>query len=347
MSKEKVENFFRKRKRVTTNKLGKEFFFGPKGQEALIFLFFLFVAFGFWILQALNETFETEIEVPLQLENVPENVMITTAPPSHVHVTVRDRGAVLVKYFRKQKLKTVNLLFDKYDNGSDGSRVRIPHSDVTSMIQGQLNGTTNVLSLEPDTLEFYFNRGLARKLPVKHLGKVSTTSQNYLRTMTSTPDSVTVYAPAKVLDTMRMAYTDEFCLEELRNNTTMVVSMLPIKGVRYIPENVEITADVDYYTEKTVEVPIVGVNFPADRTLRTFPAKAKITFRIGAAEYEKINAENFVLTATYEELLRNSSSKFPLQLKSTPKGISNIRINPQEVDYLIEQSIVESNEEQD
>lgn len=51
-----------------------------------------------------------------------------------------------------------------------------------------------------------------------------------------------------------------------------------------MPGAVDLTLPVDIYTEKTVEVPLHGVNFPADKVLRTFPSKVQITFKIGLGE---------------------------------------------------------------
>ena len=115
-----------------------------------------------------------------------------------------------------------------------------------------------------------------------------------------------------------------------------LVNNLSPSSVKYVPSSVRFTAEVDYYTEKTVEVPIIGLNFPADKQLRTFPSKAKITFRIGAASFKRITQDSFVLAITYEELL-DGLEKYRLHLKSIPEGVSNIRIIPAEVDYLIEQ----------
>ena len=106
------------------------------------------------------------------------------------------------------------------------------------------------------------------------------------------------------------------------------------------------TAYVDFYTEKTVEVPIIGLNFPADKALRTFPASASITFRIGSAQFTQVTAESFVLGATYEELLNNVPEKYRLHLRSVPPGVSNVRIKPQEVDYLIENVVTDEKEDE-
>ena len=118
----------------------------------------------------------------------------------------------------------------------------------------------------------------------------------------------------------------------------MQIPVRPIRGAKFIPDVLDVQIDVDIYTEKTVEVPIVGVNFPADKDLRTFPSKVKVTFKVGSKSYKSITADDFVLVISYEELINNESSKIPLHLKSIPEGVSSVRIHPSEVDYLLEQT---------
>ena len=168
-------------------------------------------------------------------------------------------------------------------------------------------------------------------------GKVTTTPQNYLVGMRPEPDTVTVYAPTQVLDTMRAAYVS-VSMAQLTENTTVQATPRQMKGVRYEPSSIHVTALVDYYTEKTVEAAIIGLNLPGDKGLRTLPSKARVTFRVGSSQFSRYTADNFVLAATYEELLQNPSIKYRLHLKSLPEGVSNVRIVPQEVDYLIEQT---------
>jgi hypothetical protein len=97
------------------------------------------------------------------------------------------------------------------------------------------------------------------------------------------------------------------------------------------------TFPVDIYTEKTVEVPLHGVNFPADKVLRTFPSKVQITFQVGLKRFRSIKASDFIINISYEELLKLGSDKYTVKLKSFPSGINQIRIVPEQVDFLIEQ----------
>lgn len=311
------------------------FLLNPKSKEFLVFLFFFFVSATFWVLQALNDTFDLEVTAPLQLRGVPKNVMVTTELPSEIKVTIRNRGTSLIHYFRHRELPPVGLDFNRYDNGSVSARVQIPSSDVQRAVQNQL-GDSKVQSIRPDTLEFYYNRGLYHRLPVRTTGTISASPQNYLVGISYEPDSVDVYAPSSVLDTLQAAYTQPVELTDLTRSVSQDIMLNAKPGVKYVPSSVRFTAEVDYYTEKTVEVPIIGLNFPADKQLRTFPSKAKITFRIGAASFKRITQDSFVLAITYEELL-DGLEKYRLHLKSIPEGVSNIRIIPAEVDYLIEQ----------
>lgn len=317
-------------------------FFGRKSHEFFVFLFFFVVSAGFWLLQTLDETFETEISIPLALKNVPEKVQITTGLPSQIHITIRDRGTTLFRFFRYTVQNAVEVDFEKYDAGHLTARVQVPVSDVQRMIQSQLGVSSHIISVRPDTLEYYYNRGVAKKLPVKICGSVGASPQNYIQSMNLSEDSVLVYAPNSVLDTMQYAYTQAVSLLGLKENITQSISFQRMKGVMYVPERVEMTAFVGYYAEKTVEVPIIGLNFPGDKELRTFPSKAKVTFRVESGQYQRITADNFVLAVTYEELLQNPSDKYRLHLKSLPDGVTNARISPLEVDYLIERAEMET-----
>ncbi|MCR5535401.1 MAG: YbbR-like domain-containing protein [Bacteroidaceae bacterium] len=319
----------------------KSLLFGKKSHDFFVFLFFFVVSSGFWLLQTLNETFESEISIPLELKNVPENVHITTGLPPQLNITIKERGTTLLRFFRYSVHNAIEVDFDKYDAGLTNARVQVPTVDVQRLIQKQLGVTSHITSMRPDTLEYYYNRGVARRLPVKICGSISASPQNYIQSITLSEDSVMVYAPNAVLDTMQYAYSQAVNLSGMKENSVHNVSFRRMKGVEYEPNTVQMTAHVGYYAEKTVEVPIIGLNFPGDKELRTFPSKAKVTFRVESGRYQRITAENFVLAITYEELLQNPTDKYRLHLKSLPEGVTNARISPREVDYLIELSEME------
>ena len=76
----------------------RSFLLSRNSREFLIFLFFVFVSFCFWLLQVLNDDYETEFSIPLRLKNVPSDVVLTSELPDELRIGVKDRGTVLANY---------------------------------------------------------------------------------------------------------------------------------------------------------------------------------------------------------------------------------------------------------
>ena len=315
----------------------KAFLLSKESREIMVFTIFVLISAGFWLLQTLNETYNMEVRVPLRLQNVPENVVLTTELPSDLRVVLRDKGTNLMSYYSSLDQKYVGVDFSSFDNGGYDGHVILAPSEITKQLTSFLQASTHIVSVRPDTLEFFYNRGLTKRVPVRLKGSIKTDAVHYLSDVVIQPDSVTVWATQSVLDTLQAAYTVVTTISDLSKDVSRKARIAPIRSAKFVPGEVEVTAKVDIYTQKEVEVPIVAINFPADKTLRTFPSQVKISFRVGTKNYKKVTADDFVLALTYEELIEAEDAKLKLRLRSIPEGVSQVRITPESVDYLIEQ----------
>ena len=109
--------FDRREIRYTYLKLSKrikDFLLSDKSREFLIFLFFFLIAGGFWLLQTLNSDYEAEFSIPVRMKDVPNNVVLTSEPPSELRVRVKDKGTVLLNYMLGKSFFPVNLGFLDY-----------------------------------------------------------------------------------------------------------------------------------------------------------------------------------------------------------------------------------------
>ena len=94
----------------------RSFLLSRNSREFLIFLFFVFVSFCFWLLQILNDDYETEFSIPLRMKNVPNNVVLTSELPSELKIGVKDRGTVLTNYMLGQTFYPVTIDFKDYES---------------------------------------------------------------------------------------------------------------------------------------------------------------------------------------------------------------------------------------
>ena len=227
----------------------RSFLLAKKSREFLIFLFFVFVSFSFWLLQVLNDDYEKDLSIPLKMKNGPEPVVLTSELPSSVKVTVKDRGTVLVNYLFGKTIYPLTIDFEDYDDW--GSQVRIPSMTLAKRISSQLNQSTKLSAIKPDTLEYIYTKGKAKKVPVKLRGEVLPERQYYIADVLCTPDSVMVYAPREILDTITAAYTETLDAEGLSDTIRQRINIMPVKGARFTPSFTDVTFLVDMFAEKT------------------------------------------------------------------------------------------------
>ena len=313
----------------------KNFLLSDNSREFLIFLFFFFIASGFWLLQTLNNDYETEFSIPIRVKGIPNDVILTSDFPTELHVQVKDKGTVLLNYMFGKSFFPISLDFRDYFVSDSHAKIAV--TEFEKKISSQLNASSKILSIKPDTIECVYSKGKSKLVPVCFTGKVSASSQYYISDTIYAPDSVLVYAPEEVLDTITVAYTQSVDFLNISDTVRKQIPLQSLNGVKFVPNATEVVLPVDIYTEKTVEVPVHGVNFPPDKVLRTFPSKVKVTFQVGLKHFRQIKASDFIINVSYEELLNLGPDKYTVKLKSVPLGVSQVRIVPEQVDFLIEQ----------
>ena len=287
----------------------------------LVFLFFLALSAAFWLFLTLNDEYEKDFAVSIRLRGIPENVVITTNLPPVFHVVLKDRGSQLLHY-KYAGLPILTIDFKNYDQQS--GHVVLSLSDITKVLIQKLPVTTKLISYKPDKIEYYFNNGLNVRLPVQLRASLKPERLYGISSIRIIPDSVTVYATQEILDTLRGATTVPIYLSNLSESQQRSIDLAKVRGVKFEPASVKLRINVDQMTEKTVLVPVKWVNFPASKTLRTFPSKVKIIFQVGMSMYRKITADDFTLVVNYADLLKETDGNVHLALKSIPVGVSHV-----------------------
>lgn len=312
------------------------FLFSSLNKEFLIFLFFLLLSGAFWLMMALNETYEEELKVPVRLVGMPRNAVMTDEPADTVKVTVRDKGFTLVTYKYGHWFRPLTFKFATYANEDQGHGA-IPAADIIKQVQSQLYGSSKLLSVKPEKLDFYFTYGASKKIPIRFRGKISTSKSYYLAHTEFSPMMVTAYANKKVLDELKYVEIEPFNYRNLQDTIRRNVRLQKIRGVKLVPGTVRLSVYPDVLTEESIEVPVSAVNMPAGMVLRTFPSRVTVRFTIGASQFRMIRPEQFNVVVDYQTLAENPSDKCTLQLRSVPSSVSKAKLELDKVDYLLEQ----------
>ena len=304
-------------------------------KQILIFLFFLVLSGVFWLFLTLNESYEQEIKVIYKIKGIPKNVVLTSHEIDTFRVTIRDKGWIILRYLYDNN-RHVNIHYKNYDRGN-GSGIA-SSSEIKRLIAKQLETSTIVNSIKPDRLEFFYNNGERKRVPVRWAGRVIPEQLYFISHVQYMPDSVDIYSSREKLDSIKVIYTEALNYAGFRDTLIVDCKLSHQKDVKVVPENIRIGFYTDVLTEESIDgVPIRAINMPEGKVLRTFPPKVKIRFITGVSQFRTLRPEDFIVIADYKEISQHPSEKCNIYLKTVPHGISRATLETKKVDYLIEE----------
>ncbi len=302
------------------------------GREFLLFLFFLLVSCCLWLMLTLNKEYETDIRFDVSVKEVPDNVTFSSKG-AEVVVRVRDRGTTLMNY----KLGSFMPLTVNYSEFSNKKgRLQLPVSMLQKRIKKQLNSSTISLSHYPDTLLFY-TEASAVKFPVELNGEFVPARQYAMGDVVLSPDSVWVFAPLQVVDTLKCVTTHPALYTELRDTLVFTIPVnVPEDANRCTPSEVTVTVPVYPYAQKVFRLPVMGCDFPDTYKLRTFPSHVQLMLNVSMDHYNKISEEDFEVGVSYLDVFDSESDKVNVKLLRSPSFVTDAVLVPSEVGYIIE-----------
>jgi hypothetical protein len=313
----------------------RNFLFSSINKEFLIFLFFLALSAIFWMITVLNETSETNIMVPVHIIGVPKNVVLTSDEVDTLQITVRDKGWVLLSYIYNEQMGIFASFKTYQQTASKGS---ISTNELQRLLLQRLLPSTRITSIKPDHFDFYFNYGQSKRVPVRWSGNVEPEHLYFISRVDYSPDSVNVFASEEKLRTIKEVYTQPLYYSGFRDSLVVNCGLHKITGVKIVPNRVRVKFFTDVLTEESVSgIPIHGINMPDGKVLRTFPAKATVSFVCGVSMYRNIRPSDFTVIVDYNEIAAHPSDKCKVYLKGIPHGISRAKLQDDMVDYLIEE----------
>ena len=315
----------------------KAFFQGYLWKKILTFLFFLLLAFGFWILQSLQQPFEIGINVPIHYTNIPKEIILDNDVPTEIKVTLKDRGSALLKYTVGKK-KYEKLEIDLAQIDQKKSAYIVSSKELATKISNYLSSNATLISSVPDFLTIEYQSLQKKEFPVELSGKL-TPSPGYLLTDTTlfTPPKVYAYGAKNMLDSLSAIYTENVSIEDIHSPVRKRIKLIVPKGITLDRTDVELNVSAEEFTEKIMQVPVTCKNLPPDYKIHIFPSTVEVITPVVLVDYGKFDAIDFEVSIDYLDLIKSQNYTANVTLTKKPDWIKSYRINPEKIEFLIEQ----------
>lgn len=298
------------------------------------------IATGFWFLNALSKTYTVELVVPVQYYNFPNNKIFSGNLPEKFEMTVRAHGFTILRhevgFFFGPLPFNVNEMTNDRMIETPKTRFAFPTRLFLTELSYQMSNDLEILSMNPDTLFFSFGQLSQKQVVVKPVAKVNLKKQYQVSgEIKANPGEITVSGPQQALDTLRFIYTKKQVFNAVDKPIQTRAEIEPVQGLFYNRQSVELEIPVEEYTEARQSVAVQLIDAPSDVKVKLFPARVKVSFLVGLSQFSEIHPEDFKLAVSYSEI-EKGAQRLPVITQSTPPFLYDIKINPEEVEYLIE-----------
>lgn len=303
-----------------------------RGKDILIFLLFLGVSYVFWIITTLNDDIQQDVNVNLEITNIPESYTFISQPPQQLQVGLRDKGTVLANYtLSGSKTIKINYSDFAFDDASD--RITLTQQQLGSRLRSLFDPTTQIVSVRPDSLSLVVTNRAPNHARVIPDADVSAASQYVISgPVTVSPDTVKVFSARHLRVRPSTVRTVKITRSELKDTLVMDVRLQAEPGTRIEPSSVRLTVPVEPLISKNREVAVQLIHTPDNSSVVIFPSLVRVSYLLPMSLY---NSENTVITVS-ADYARHHNGKIPLSIGALPDFYRGVELATDSVEYIIE-----------
>lgn len=298
-----------------------------------IFLSSLAAAVFLWLFYSLSNRYTYPLRFAIVWTDAPQNQQFSALQPDSVFTKVEGSGWQLI--FDKIKTNTQKLNISQ-KNLQQNSFIEL--KSLLPQLNRQLASNQKIINIMPDTLFFEQADLVTKRVPVKLFHQIQfETAYGLAGPIVLSPAFVTLSGKAADLNQIQFIET-----EILRNNevNTHFKQWLNLKNslgkqIQVYPEQILVKVPVSSYTEKVMNLDIQIRNNSKQQKLKIFPGQVKITFSTALSNYPLVKPEDFEAFVDLELWQTKKISQLPIKFGRLPSFIKIIKIEPQNIDFII------------
>jgi len=251
------------------------------------------LSFVLWLSLTLQEQRMVNVEVPVEVSDVPEDRAMVERPPSTVRVQVRGTGLDLIR-----------LIFDP-------PPIRVPATEERVEVLEALTlpraSDAQVESVSPSAIELKTEPRIQQQLPVRPRLNVKTAENHELIDEPEvSPDSITVSGAQSIVNTLSSWPTDALVLKNVRDTVRKTVALKDtLNGlVERGEKQVTIEARAGKFAVETRKVTVEVTGIPTGQDLVTLqPSDIRIQYRVLFDQlFASRRSSEFFATVSYSQI---------------------------------------------
>ncbi len=299
-------------------------------EDRAVLLACIGIAFVFWLLIKLSQTYRAEKKVFFTIE-APDDKALTALPPENMAVELEGTGwDLLFDFFSSRYVRL------SYEMSEEGNLLLNRSQLRSDILQNLYSDDITVREINPESFNLFLEAKASRLVPVVIRDSLSFAPEHHLRSpVKAEPDSVKVTGPASLVSTIDRWYTDSLRLSNLRSNVTQMVGLeKPAREISLSVQQTMARIEVEPFTEKSMFVPVIVKNAPD--SLRIFPEKVTVSCKLGLSKYDSVSYQDFIAEADLQGVSSNApNNTVPIVITQKPKFVESLNYTPKAAKFFI------------
>ncbi len=316
-------------------KLKKEVLNTIRSGRLNVFLVFLVSAFVILIFTKLSKAYTNTVAFNLEYQNVPQEKVILKDTSRSFEITLKTHGFKWLNYYFSKPTFTVDFSKDVVDKNN-----AFIFTKTLSQINDrkQFQNHIEILGIKPDTLIFHYDTNLVKKVPV--IADVTLNFEPGYNSYTGVkmqPDSITIIGPQDKVSRIDALKTEVVTYNAIKSNIEQDIQLvLPEQedNLKFSNKRILIRANVEKFTEGSVNIPITVTNLPKGMAIKYFPKTVKVSYYTSLANFKTIKAKDFKIECNYKKVTKGQPFLIP-ELVKIPEYAKRVKVHQQHIEFII------------
>lgn len=311
----------------------KKYFAGAAKRKKMgIFMVFALFSFLMWFLIKLSENYTYKVTFKVNYNNIPEDKLLLNTPLSSIDAIVSASGFKIFNYNLFKR--SIDIDLSSYDNPGKGFYL------VENNLEQEIESQYSELPLRrvlTDTIHIQF--GVNKEKYVKIVPDLNLNFESdyeLYNDVKIVPDSMWISGPENIVDSISVLRTEEYYGNDINKDINKTLAIALPEGsdrLDFQTKNVNVSAQVEKFSEKIIPSPVKVNNVPDTLSVRTFPATVNILVRTALKDLKKITPEDFVVVGDYNK--PTDGKKLKLKIDQAPDIVGEIKLQIEEVEFLM------------
>lgn len=319
------------------NKLTTLFDKASGNRKLYVFLFCLFLATFFWLLNSLGNNYSSEIICDVTYKNQPKGKVVLNDLPKEFKIEIKGLGFDLLGL--KMSFNRPQVSIDLQKLGVLNGTQKISSLQYATSIANQLGDHIEIKSILPESISLMLDDQMEKTVKVIPQTNLKFKKQYQLfGQILSKPVVTKISGPKTIVDTITQVLTSTIEKEELSSTLTETVEFdkkYEVLKINFAPSKVLVHIPVEKFTETTQRAMIDVVNLPDSIKLKTIPHEVEIKFQLPLSKMANLASAKFKVEVDFNTISGGFSHKLKINLVEYPDYIQNITLTPAKVEYII------------